>query len=193
MGGDSNKLASAAQYYSKFLRLLECGGDLYPGQGDSCQYNASHTGYCIPGCIQGLEETGEWCGCSGEQGSICAGGPAHVRCCLGSCSQELKMDLGLVLDASGSIGAADYQIQVNFVEDLLSRVNVGPNKTHVAIIKFSTLAETLTSLKTDYKLNQKIQKLRQGLYTGGGTDTAAALGEANQAFKSTNGLRELWP
>jgi len=165
---------------------------LYPGQGDSCQYNATHTGYCIPGCIQGLEETGEWCGCSGEQGSICAGGPAHVRCCLGSCSQELKMDLGLVLDASGSIGAADYQIQVNFVEDLLGRVNVGPNKTHVAIINFSSFPLTLTSLNTDHELSQKIQKLRQGLYTGGGTDTATALNRTNDAFTTANGSSGSW-
>ena len=75
---------------------------------------------------------------AGEVGQVCTGGPAHLRCCLGSCSEELKMDLGLVLDASGRIGALDDQKQVPFVEDLLARVNLALNKTHVAMIKFST-------------------------------------------------------
>ncbi|CAF4631997.1 unnamed protein product, partial [Rotaria magnacalcarata] len=47
------------------------------------------------------------------------------------------MDLGFVLDASGSIGATDFQKQRVFVGQLLRQVNVGPNKTHVGIVKYS--------------------------------------------------------
>jgi len=54
------------------------------------------------------------------------------------------MDLGFILDASGSIASSDYQLQLQFTKDLLARVNVGPNKTHVGIINYSTSLQTLT-------------------------------------------------
>lgn len=75
---------------------------------------------------------------TGELGQRFTAGPAHLRCCFGSCSEELKMNLGLVLDASGRIGASDERKQVPFVDNLLDRVHLALNKAHVAMIKFST-------------------------------------------------------
>ncbi|CAF4213802.1 unnamed protein product, partial [Rotaria magnacalcarata] len=40
------------------------------------------------------------------------------------------MDLGIVLDASGSVGQSNYQFQLNFTKDVIQRVNVGLNTTH---------------------------------------------------------------
>ena len=96
----------------------------------------------------------------GELDQVCtAGGPAHLRCCLGSCSEELKMDLGLVLDASGRIGASDEKKQVPFVENLLDRVNLALNKAHVAMIKFSTHFDPCTCLNKDDDLADNIGAL----------------------------------
>ncbi|CAF1399628.1 unnamed protein product [Rotaria sp. Silwood1] len=189
--GGIEKLPIAAKQYAKFLRALECGGDLYPGQGQKCQFNATHQGFCTPYCIRGLEESGEICGCTGEIGPQCPDSPSHIRCCVDSCSQELKMDLGFVLDASGSIGATDFQKQRIFVGQLLRQVNVGPNKTHVGIVKYSSNAQVLTYLNRDYTVDEKIRVVNTSVYNGGSTQTSAALQAMDRVFSLSNGLRKL--
>lgn len=99
------------------------------------------------------------------------------------------MDLGFVLDASGSVLAADYRLQLQFTKDLLRRANVGRNKTHVGIINYSSLSQTLTSLNRDYTLQEKLAKVDSALHYQGGTDTAAALEMANQVFSYAFGRR----
>ncbi|CAF2986738.1 unnamed protein product [Rotaria socialis] len=183
------QLAVAAKYYSIFLRQLECGGDLYSGQGPVCKYNETHNGLCSPDCIKGLEDSSTFCGCSGPKGPECPNSPKHIRCCLDSCSQELKMDLGIVLDASGSVGQSNYLLQLNFTKNLLRRVNVGLNKTHVGIINYSDIAKTLTSLNKDHGLDEKLQRVDEAIYYSSGTDTARALVEANIVFSYENGRR----
>jgi hypothetical protein len=163
---------------------------LYPGQGPVCQYNDTHKGACSADCIKGLEDSGEYCGCSGGKGQQCPNSPVHIRCCLDTCSQDLKMDLGFVLDASGSVGLANYRLQLEFTKDLLRRVNVGNNKTHVGIINYSTLYETLTWLNTDYDLQEKLLRVNQAQYYGDTTDTASALRQANNVFSFERGLRQ---
>ena len=189
MTGEIDQLAEATKYYAKFLRQLNCGGDLYPGQGPICRYNATHNGTCSPDCIKGLEDAGGYCGCGGNKVNSCVNSLPHIQCCIDTCSQELKMDLGFVLDASGSIGSPDYQLQLQFTKDLLRRANVGQNKTHVGIINFSTYNQVLTYLNTNYSLQEKLNSVDKATYYGGGTDTASALQVANRVFSYTSGRR----
>ena len=190
MAGDIEQLSEAAKYYSTFLRQLGCGGDLYPGQGSTCQFNSTHQGTCAADCIKGLEDSSTFCGCSGPKGPQCPDSPKHIRCCLDTCSQELKMDLGFVLDASGSVGLENYKLQLNFTKDLLQRVNVGRNKTHVGIINYSNDAETLTWLNTDYNLTEKLRQVDRAIYYGSGTNTAGALQRTDTVFSYSTGRRE---
>ncbi|CAF2402720.1 unnamed protein product [Rotaria sp. Silwood2] len=185
-----DQLSNATKYYSKFLRQLECGGDLYPGQGSSCVYNETHNGSCSADCITGLEDSGAYCGCSGERGPQCSDSPRHVRCCLDTCSQELKMDLGFVLDASGSVLLVNYRLQQQFTKDLLRRVDVGYQKTHVGIINYSNDVEVLSWLNTDYELNEKLRRIDNATYFDSGTDTAKALKQANIVFSYEKGRRQ---
>jgi hypothetical protein len=187
--GDIAQLSTAAKYYSTFLLQLKCGGDLYTGQGPVCQFNSTHNGTCSADCIKGLEDSSTYCGCSGPKGQQCPNSPKHIRCCLDTCSQELKMDLGFVLDSSGSVGPSNYELQKQFTKDLLGRVNVGPNKTHVGIINYSDLAQVLTSLNTDYALDQKLRRVNQAIYYESGTNTALALQQADTVFSYSNGRR----
>lgn len=185
---DIAQLAEATKYYAQFLRRLDCSGSLYPGQGPSCRYNATHNGTCSPDCIKGLD-AGDYCGCSGPKVPSCSDGPPHIQCCIDTCSQELKMDLGFVLDASGSIDPADYRLQLQFTKDLLRRVNVARNKTHVTIINYSGNVQVLTALNANYTLAQKLNAVDQAIHYQGGTDTALALQTANQWFSYAAGRR----
>ncbi|CAF2368289.1 unnamed protein product [Rotaria sp. Silwood2] len=187
--GDIEQLSIAAKYYSIFLRQLQCGGDLYSGQGPVCQYNATHNGVCSADCIKGLEDSSTFCGCSDPKGQQCPNSPKHIRCCLDTCAQELKMDLGIVLDASGSVGVDNYRLQLQFTKDLLHRVNVDSNKTHIGIINYSNSAQTLTWLDTDYTLQQKLQQVDQAIYYSSSTDTALALQQADIVFSYERGRR----
>lgn len=136
-----------------------------------------------------MEESSSSCGCSGGKVNSCANSPPHIQCCLDTCAQELKLDLGFVLDASGSVGISDYRLQLSFTKDLLRRANVGANKTHVGIINYSSRTETLTSLNTDYTLAQKLSSVDRATYFDGGTNTALALREAAQVFSYGRGRR----
>jgi hypothetical protein len=187
--GDAGQLSIATKYYSTFLRQLKCGGDLYIGQGPVCQYNSTHQGTCSADCIKGLEDSSTFCGCSGPKGQQCPNSPKHIRCCVDTCSQELKMDLGFVLDASGSVGLKNFQLQLNFTKDLLRRVNVGPNKTHVGIINYSDSPQTLRWLDTDYILEQKLRRIDQAIYYSSGTYTDLALKQADALFSYGRGRR----
>ncbi|CAF1223867.1 unnamed protein product [Adineta ricciae] len=188
---DVTELATAVKYYQTFLRQLQCSSDLYQGEGPSCIYNNTHLGTCTPGCIKGLEESSSFCGCSTPKAQPCPKSPSHVRCCLDSCAQELKLDLGLVLDASGSIGKDNYTLQLNFTRGLLRQLNVGQNKTHVGIINYSTDQEVLTWLNQNYALSEKLRQVDRATYYGSGTDTASALKTADTVFSIANGRRKL--
>jgi hypothetical protein len=82
-------------------------------------------------------------------------------------------------------------LQLNFTKDLLSRVNVGENKTHVGIINYSTRYQILTWLNTDYDLSKKLQQVDRATYLNQLTDTALALEQANNVFSYQHGLREV--
>ena len=98
----------------------------------------------------GLEDSSTYCGCNGPMGHQCSNSPKHIRCCFDTCSQDLKMDLGIILDASGSIDFSEYQLELQFTENLLRQVNVGPNRTHVGIINYSELGSNIDMV--EYRL-----------------------------------------
>ena len=60
----------------------------------------------------------------------------HVTAC--------QVDIALVIDCSGSIrdtnprGVDNWQLILNFVENLVSSINVGEQETHVGAVSFGT-------------------------------------------------------
>ena len=61
----------------------------------------------------------------------------HVAACY--------IDLALVVDCSGSIrdtntgGVDNWLLVIDFMVDLVTSINVGPDETHVAAVSFGTL------------------------------------------------------
>ena len=80
-----------------------------------------------------------------------------------------------VLDSSGSIGSTDFQTIRSFVNTFVSRLEIGPTRSQVGVIVFSTSATVQFSLATysnRFSLTSAVNSIR---YIGGGTDTADAL------------------
>jgi len=87
-----------------------------------------------------------------------------------------QIDVELVLDGSGSIVPADWQLLLNFSRNLVSSFTVSPSKSRFGIVQFSDDAKQELALSSDKNEIQKIlQNLKQmagSTYLGRGIDVA---------------------
>ena len=80
-----------------------------------------------------------------------------------------------VLDASGSVGSANFQLIREFVASIATNLDIGPDNSQVGVIVFSSSAAVQFSLNTHSDINQLLSAIAAIPYTGGGTNTAAGL------------------
>lgn len=101
-----------------------------------------------------------------------------------------KADIVFILDSSSSEGTTNFHKQVDFVKTFIQQFNIGPNKTRVSTITFST------NVKNNFWLNQHQTQsslhtaLDHVSYVGGITNTDQALTFARlNSFLARNGGR----
>lgn len=58
------------------------------------------------------------------------------RCSYAAC--KATVDLAFIVDSSGSIGRRRWPQMLKFVKDVISKFNVGPDGTRVAVLAYST-------------------------------------------------------
>ena len=81
-----------------------------------------------------------------------------------------------VLDVSGSIGASQFQLIREFTANLSKLLDIGPQRSLVGTILFSTTARVHFPITKYINTSTLLPALNPGLpYSGGLTDTAAAL------------------
>ena len=80
-----------------------------------------------------------------------------------------------VLDSSGSIGAPNFQLIKEFVANIATDLDIGPDNSQVGVIVFSSSAAVQFSLNTYSDKNLLLSAIAAIPYTGGGTNTAAGL------------------
>ena len=49
-------------------------------------------------------------------------------------------DIAFIVDSSGSIGRRNWMRMLQFLKDMVKAFNVGPDKTHIAVVAYSTNA-----------------------------------------------------
>ena len=84
-------------------------------------------------------------------------------------------DIVFVLDESGSIGSADFNLMKSFVSQLVGRLDIDSGNTRVGLVTFSSSVGTyfnLNAYSTVASVQAAVDSLR---YRGGGTNTATAL------------------
>ena len=76
-----------------------------------------------------------------------------------STASSEKLDLVFVLDRSGSIGSEDFKLEKTFVESLIEKFDIFPDKSRVAVVTYSD------SEKLEFDFNKYINKecLRNGI------------------------------
>ncbi|CAI9741682.1 Hypothetical predicted protein [Octopus vulgaris] len=86
-----------------------------------------------------------------------------------------QIDLVFVIDSSGSVGEQDFNKTKIFLENIVRNLDIGPDKTRVAVIRFSTNPHVSFSL-SDHSTNSAVRKAIDDItYNEGFTHTDEAL------------------
>lgn len=124
--------------------------------------------------------------CSPE-GQHCQGDAEELKVCNEEPCEEIcreKVDLGIILDASGSVQAHNFQLMKEFVANLTDYYSVIPEEVHFGGMHYSS------SPTVDFKINNQNywanakakDKFLAIPYTKGGTRTDKALQKAESDF-----------
>ncbi|KAI8482457.1 biological adhesion, partial [Branchiostoma belcheri] len=102
----------------------------------------------------------------------------------------VEMDLVLVLDDSGSVGADNFNTLKEFVKRLTTQFDFGQGAIRLGILQYSTAVTTVVSLNSYDTLEDINTAVDDMIYKGGGTNTHLVLYElVNNAFSVQNGGR----
>ena len=99
------------------------------------------------------------------------------------------IDLIFVLDSSGSVAASNFQHVRNFAANLVQELQIGPNKTQVGMIVFSSSVRVMFYLNTYQDSSSLLQAIANIPYLGGYTNTPAALSILLNQFSTVFGAR----
>jgi hypothetical protein len=102
-----------------------------------------------------------------------------------------KLDLGFILDNSGSVGFSNFERMKLFVKDLTNFYNLGPEETRVSVMSFSNSANIHIAFSAYFPNKNQFDLAVDSIsYTGGGTATARALNISyNHMFTTPYGAR----
>lgn len=102
-----------------------------------------------------------------------------------------KLDLAFLMDSSGSIMSPDYNLQLNFVADVVSALPVSRDHVQVANTVFGTSATVTFNFDTYTDKADILHDLKHTPKDNGGTNTPEALHlTRTEVFNSTNGARQ---
>lgn len=88
------------------------------------------------------------------------------------CRQQ-PMDLVFVMDGSGSVGASNFQQQIDFMKDVTAYMTIGASDTRVGLVQFSSVPQLEFSYLDDATNLENSFDAAQ--WSQGGTNTGAAI------------------
>jgi collagen type VI alpha len=102
-----------------------------------------------------------------------------------------KLDLGFILDSSGSVGQNNFERMKLFVKDLTDFYKLGSEETRVSVMTFSDSATIHIPFSRYFSDKNRFDTAVDRIqYISGGTATALALNMAyNDMFTSRYGAR----
>ena len=96
------------------------------------------------------------------------------------------MDCVFLLDRSGSVGATNHGIALQFINSVVSFFNIGPQTSRVGMAAYSSSSSIQFDLDdhtTSTRLQNAVEMVR---FTGGSTNTPAALDHARLLLNPGN-------
>lgn len=106
----------------------------------------------------------------------------------------IKADFVFFLDASGSVGSANFRKQINLVKIFVENSNIGPSNEQVSVVTFSTRVQEVFNLSRYQSNEALLSSLNRIHYSAGSTHTSEAIIYAVQhSFTHAAGDRPLVP
>lgn len=106
----------------------------------------------------------------------------------------IQADFVFLLDASGSVGSANFNQQINLVKTFVEKSNIGPSNVQVSVVTFSTRVKEVFNLSGYQSKEALLRSLNTIQYSGGSTHTSEAILYAvQQSFTHASGDRLLAP
>lgn len=101
---------------------------------------------------------------------------------------DAAVDVVFALDASSSLGAENFQKELNLVFDIISGLRIS-SQARVGLLTYASEVQVVFNLNT-YSSTIDVLNAASVYYTGGSTNTAAAIDTTNNImFTSQNGDR----
>ena len=103
-----------------------------------------------------------------------------------------KVDLGFILDSSGSVSRTDFQKMKTFVKNVTDFFTVSPNETRVSVMTFASSVIINIPFSKRFYSKSNFHSIVDNIgYIGSGTATAMALNLAyNDMFTPRYGARD---
>lgn len=88
---------------------------------------------------------------------------------------KARVDLGFVVDGSGSVGRANFVRCLNFIKNLVSSFAISPRNSRVGILLYSHRVIPVFSFRRHKTLRGVLRAISKIKYPSGGTKTGRAL------------------
>ncbi|XP_013415045.2 cartilage matrix protein-like [Lingula anatina] len=141
---------------------------------ESCMDKTDCSRYANDICIQFPKWSADYC---------------KFSCGFCSCS-VLVADVAFILDASGSVGSANFNKMKDFVRNFVSSFNIGNQHVQIALIQYSsrtTIESYFSNASSKAEVYRTIDQIQ---YTSGNTHTGEAIRDMWQnLFSAKNGAR----
>jgi len=156
------------------------------GMKKECDQLGSGIETCSISCPEGTRV-------NGSESLLCMGGkweqPAPNCCASVGCTDDFKLDLFLVVDASSSIGQENFKLVRRFIKSLSDYFVLAKDKVRIGIVSFNrkvVMTKTLDEIQSKEELDKVIEEMP---YTGKGTNTGRALQAVLDSGLDKNGDR----
>ncbi|XP_036917207.1 collagen alpha-5(VI) chain isoform X2 [Sturnira hondurensis] len=103
--------------------------------------------------------------------------------------EDMKTDIMFLVDSSGSIGEDNFRKMKTFMKNVLAKIQIGPDKTHIGVVQFSGHAEEefpLNQYFTQKEISEAIDRMSA---IGQNTLTGSALTFVDEYFTDPKGAR----
>ena len=94
--------------------------------------------------------------------------------CISDCGSN-PADIVFLLDSSGSVGTPDFQKQKDFVARFAQSFDIGPNKTQIGVVTFSSGPHNEFNLNKYHDKAGLVSGIQRIAYSSGNTRTDLAL------------------
>lgn len=123
-------------------------------------------------------------------------GPEHLGASsLGPKRNSMVLDVVFVLEGSDQIGEANFNRSREFMEEVIQRMDVGPDAIHITVLQYSYTVTVEATFRETQSKGDVLQRVREIRYQGGNsTNTGLALQYVSEhSFSASQGDREQAP